>query len=164
MDLTHSAYNYLVSRTDIIKTIVREMASLLIAVIFLTAVYLKFTAAPESILVFDQIGLEPVGRIFTGMIELLAVILILFQRTKIWGAILTAFLMIGVLFFHLTTLGIEVQGDMGLLFGIACLTLSAATTIITINANVIPITKYSIPSLNALNIKQTLLSKNKYHE
>jgi len=163
MDLTPSKY-YLRCQPETIKTLVSWIARLVIASIFLMALYLKFTATPASIFVFEQIGLEPVGRIFSGVIELVVGITILFRRTRIWGAILTSFIMAGVIFFHLTTLGIEVLGDMGLYFGFACLTLSAALTIITIHLDEIPITKYSIPNFNSLNIKQTLLPKNKYHD
>jgi uncharacterized membrane protein YphA (DoxX/SURF4 family) len=60
--------------------------------------------------------MEPWGRIGTGVMELIAAILILIPRTTAFGALLAIGLMSGALFFHFTTLGIEVKDDGGLLF------------------------------------------------
>ena len=63
--------------------------------------------------------MEPWGRIGSGIIELVASVL-LFVPTAIGiGAILILIIMSGAIFMHLTSLGIEVQGDGGLLFYMA---------------------------------------------
>ncbi|PZR28803.1 MAG: DoxX family protein [Citrobacter freundii] len=86
------------------------------AIIMLQTLYFKFTAAPESIYIFSSLGMEPWGRIGTGVLEGLASILLLIPRTTIFGAMLGLGLMSGALFFHFTQLGIVVQNDGGQLF------------------------------------------------
>ncbi len=89
---------------------------LIAAIIMLQTLFFKFSAAPESVYIFSALGMEPAGRIGTGVMELAASILILIPATAAAGALLGAGLMAGALFFHLTRLGIVVQGDGGLLF------------------------------------------------
>lgn len=94
---------------------------LIAAGIMLQTLYFKFTAAPESVYIFSTIGMEPWGRIGVGVQELIAAVLLLIPRTTAFGALLGAALMAGALFFHATVLGIEVQGDSGLLFTYAAI-------------------------------------------
>jgi hypothetical protein len=112
-------------------TIFHWALRLLAAVIMLQTLFFKFTAAPESVYIFSTLGLEPWGRIGIGMLELVASILILIPRTTAFGAALALGLMGGALFFHVTKLGIVVQGDGGQLFIYALLVfLSSAGLII----------------------------------
>jgi uncharacterized membrane protein YphA (DoxX/SURF4 family) len=89
---------------------------ILAAAIMLQTLYFKFTAAEESVYIFSQLGMEPWGRIGTGILELIASLLILYPRTALLGALLGAGLMSGAIFLHLTRLGISVKGDGGQLF------------------------------------------------
>ncbi|MFY7839184.1 MAG: DoxX family protein [Lacibacter sp.] len=89
---------------------------LLAALIMLQTLYFKFSASEESVYIFSAIGMEPWGRIGTGVMELIASVLLLYPRTTHFGALLGVGLMGGALFFHLTKLGVEVKGDGGLLF------------------------------------------------
>jgi uncharacterized membrane protein YphA (DoxX/SURF4 family) len=84
---------------------------LVAAVIMIQTLYFKFTGHPQSVALFTQLGMEPCGRIGTGVMELIASILILYPRTTGWGAALGMGLMGGALFFHLTKLGIVFDGD-----------------------------------------------------
>ena len=84
---------------------------LIAAVILLQTLYFKFTGHEQSVALFTQLGMEPWGRIGTGVLELIASILILYPRTTGWGAALGMGLMGGALFFHLTKLGIVFDGD-----------------------------------------------------
>jgi uncharacterized membrane protein YphA (DoxX/SURF4 family) len=84
---------------------------LLAAVIMLQTLYFKFTGHEQSVALFTQLGMEPWGRIGTGVLELIASILILYPRTTAWGAALGMGLMAGAIFFHLTRLGIVFGGD-----------------------------------------------------
>lgn len=93
------------------------------AVIMLQTLFFKFTAAPESVYIFSTLGMEPWGRIGTGIGELIASILLLIPATTVYGAVLGTGLMSGAIFFHLTKLGIEVQGDSGQLFAYALIVL-----------------------------------------
>lgn len=99
-------------KTTILFWTLRIIAS----VILLQTLFFKFSGAEESIYIFSTIGMEPWGRIATGVIELIASVLILIPRTTFFGAVLAAGTMSGALFFHFTRLGIEVRGDHGQLF------------------------------------------------
>lgn len=81
------------------------------ALILLQTLYYKFTAAPESVAIFRQLGLEPHGRIGIGLLELVAAGLLLIPARVLPGALLSFLLMSGALLSHLTRLGFA--GDMG---------------------------------------------------
>jgi uncharacterized membrane protein YphA (DoxX/SURF4 family) len=91
------------------------------AIILLQTLYFKFTAQPESVQLFTRLGMEPYGRIGTGVLELVAAILILIPRYTGYGAILGLAMMTGALYFHLTKIGIFFGGD-ALLFIYAVIT------------------------------------------
>jgi hypothetical protein len=59
-------------------------------------------------------------------VELACVVLLLVPRTAATGAALALCVMGGAIASHLLVLGIEVQGDGGLLFGLACLVATSA--------------------------------------
>jgi putative oxidoreductase len=98
------------------------------AAILLQTLYFKFTGAPESVYIFTKVGAEPWGRIGSGIVELIASILLLTPRFTWLGSLLALGVIAGAILSHLTILGIEVQGDRGLLFGLA-LTVFVATGI-----------------------------------
>jgi uncharacterized membrane protein YphA (DoxX/SURF4 family) len=81
------------------------------AIILLQTLYFKFTAHPQSVKLFTEIGMEPYGRIGTGIVELIAAILLLIPRFTGYGAILGLIMMTGALYFHLTKIGIYFDGD-----------------------------------------------------
>jgi uncharacterized membrane protein YphA (DoxX/SURF4 family) len=89
------------------------------AAILLQTLFFKFTAAPESVYIFTKVGGEPWGRIGSGVVELIAAILLLSPRFTWLGSLLAVGVMAGAILSHLTVLGIDVQGDRGLLFGLA---------------------------------------------
>lgn len=94
---------------------------LLVAGILFQTLFFKFTGAPESVYIFTTLGAEPWGRIGSGIAELIASGLLLWTGTAGFGGVLAMGLMAGAIGSHLTRLGIEVQGDGGLLFALACL-------------------------------------------
>jgi uncharacterized membrane protein YphA (DoxX/SURF4 family) len=104
------------------------------AIILLQTLYFKFTAQPESVQLFTRIGMEPYGRIGTGIVELIASILILIPRYTGYGAILGLILMTGALYFHLTKIGIYFNGD-PLLFIYAVITFVSCAVLMYINRN-----------------------------
>lgn len=97
------------------KTILSWVLRMTVAIILSQTLYFKFTGAPESIHIFSSLGVEPYGRIITGILELLVVILILMPRTVLIAAILGCGILIGAIMSHLLVLGIEVQNDGGTL-------------------------------------------------
>ena len=99
----------------------RLLPNLIAAVILLQTLFFKFTAAPESVHIFSTLGLEPIGRIGSGVAELIAALLLLWPASAWVGAALALGIMGGAILSHLTVLGIEVQGDGGQLFLLALL-------------------------------------------
>jgi uncharacterized membrane protein YphA (DoxX/SURF4 family) len=91
------------------------------ALIMLQTLYFKFSGHEQSVKLFTILGMEPWGRIGTGVFELIASILILMPRTTVYGAGLGLGLMAGAIFFHLTKLGIVFDGD-AVLFTYAVIT------------------------------------------
>lgn len=110
---------------------------LVAAIILLQTLYFKFTGHPESVQLFTILGMEPWGRIGTGVFELIASILILIPRTTLPGALLGLGLMCGAIFFHLTKLGINYGGD-SLLFIYAVIVFVACGLLIFLNKKQIP--------------------------
>jgi uncharacterized membrane protein YphA (DoxX/SURF4 family) len=98
------------------KNVLLWVCRIVSALIMLQTLYFKFTAAPESVYIFTTVGMEPEGRIATGIAELIASILILIPRTSALGAGLALFIMLGAIGTHLTILGIQVMNDGGQLF------------------------------------------------
>jgi hypothetical protein len=87
--------------------------------ILFQTLFFKFTAAPESVYIFSTLGMEPAGRIGSGIAELMASILLLAPSTIPLGALLAMGVMSGAIISHVTVLGIVVQNDGGLLFALA---------------------------------------------
>ncbi|MCC6410338.1 MAG: DoxX family protein [Saprospiraceae bacterium] len=89
---------------------------LLVAAILLQTLFFKFSAAPESVYIFSTLGLEPWGRIGSGVAELIAAVLLLWPGLTAWGAGLSLGVITGAIGAHLGPLGIEVMDDGGYLF------------------------------------------------
>ena len=121
-------------KTNTITWIVKLMA----VIILLQTLFFKFTGAEESIYIFQTLGIEPFGRISSGVVELIASILILIPRTTLLGALLALGTMIGAIFSHLFVLGIEVKNDGGLLFFLASITFACSIYLILMNKSKIP--------------------------
>ena len=106
---------------------------LIAAVILLQTLFFKFTAAPESVYIFTKLGVflnhylpalsvdrvQVYARVGSGIMELIAAILLLVPRTVWAGAVLAMAATGGAIFSHLTFLGLVVMDDGGLLFALA---------------------------------------------
>ena len=114
---------------------------IIVAVILIQTLRFKFLAHPDSIYIFETVGLEPYGRIGIGVIELIAGILLLIRKTAWAGAILTLGVIGGAIMMHLTQLGIEVKGDGGILFATAVTTFILSAIIAFIYRKDIPFLK-----------------------
>lgn len=112
-----------------------------VAVILLQTLFFKFTGAVESVYIFSTLGAEPWGRIGSGVIELIASVLLLLPRTAILGALLALGTISGALFAHLTRLGIALTavGDRGELFALAVVVFVASLGILLLRRRQIPI-------------------------
>ncbi len=121
------------------QTAVSWLLQLAVAGILLQTLFFKFTGAEESVYIFKTVGAEPWGRIGSGIIELVASILLLVPSTVPLGALLVLGTMSGAILSHLTVLGIEVKGDGGLLFGLALTAFVSSAVILVIRRADIPV-------------------------
>jgi uncharacterized membrane protein YphA (DoxX/SURF4 family) len=114
------------NRSSILSWVLRVVA----AGILLQTLFFKFTGAEESVYIFRTLGAEPWGRIASGVLELVASVLLLWPGRTVYGAGLAAMLMVGAIGSHLTRLGIVVQDDGGLLFGMAVIVLVSSLALL----------------------------------
>jgi uncharacterized membrane protein YphA (DoxX/SURF4 family) len=121
------------------KLVVSWIARIAVAVILLQTLFFKFTAAPESVYIFTKVGAEPWGRIGSGIVELIAAILLLVPRTAWLGAGIAMGVMAGAIVSHLTILGIVVMNDGGLLFALALTVFTAGAVVVVIHRREIPL-------------------------
>jgi len=112
---------------------------LIVAGILLQTLFFKFTGAAESVYIFSTLGAEPWGRIGSGVVELIAAILLLYPATITLGAILALGVIAGAIVSHLTVLGIDIQGDGGLLFFLAIAVFISSAAILFLRRADIPL-------------------------
>lgn len=99
-------------------------AQAVMALIYLQTLFFKFTYAPETQVIFKDLG-GRLGASAAGMGELLTVVLLLIPRTAAWGALLSAAVMAAAIASHLLVIGIAVPApdgagtDGGALFAMA---------------------------------------------
>lgn len=116
-----------------------------VAVILLQTLFFKFTGAAESKYIFETLGIEPWGRIGSGTVELVAAILLLIPATRVLGALIALLVIAGAIFSHLTKLGIVVQDDGGLLFGLAIAVFVGSAALVAIHRDELPFIGSSQP-------------------
>lgn len=121
-------------KTSILIWIVRLTA----AIILLQTLFFKFSGAEESVYIFSTLRVEPYGRIGSGVVELIAAILILIPRTTLLGALIGAVVMFGAILSHFFVLGFEVKNDGGFLFTLAIIVFICCVTLIYWNKSKMP--------------------------
>ena len=133
------------------QTRIAWAAQIIAAIILGQTLFFKFTAAPEAVALFTKLGVEPFGRIGLGVVELIAVILLLVPRTAAIGSAVTLGLMVGAIGSHLTKIGIEVDGDGGALFSMAVIAFIAGLTATWIRRRQLPVlgAKFFTPAAGA---------------
>ena len=114
------------------QTIASWILQLIAAAILFQTLFFKFTGAEESRYIFSKLGLEPWGRIGSGVAELVAVVLLLIPKTSSIGALLSLGVIAGAIVSHLTKLGIVVKNDGGLLFALAIVVFLCAAAILAL--------------------------------
>jgi putative oxidoreductase len=113
--------------------IIYWIARIVAAAIMAQTLFFKFSGAEESVEIFTKMGIEPWGRIGTGVMELVASILLMINSTARWGALLAFGLMAGAIGSHLFVLGVEVRGDGGYLFILACIVMITSLFVLWVN-------------------------------
>lgn len=118
-----------------VTTIAPWVLRIVAALIMLQTLYFKFSGSEESVYIFSQLGMEPWGRIGTGILELIASLLILYPKTTFFGSVLAIGLMLGAICAHATKLGFAVKNDGGQLFIYALLVLLSSLILAIIFRN-----------------------------
>ena len=121
------------------QTVISWIIQIAVAIILFQTLFFKFTGAEESKYIFTTVGAEPWGRIGTGILELIAVVLLLIPSTVTVGAILAIGAAGGAILSHLTKLGIVVKDDGGLLFALAISVFISSAIILLIRRTDIPV-------------------------
>lgn len=126
------------------QTIASWILQIAVAIILFQTLFFKFTGAAESKYIFERLGIEPWGRIGSGVVELIAVILLLIPSTVTVGAIISIGVISGAIMSHLTKLGIVVinsdgTSDGGLLFALAAAVFVGSLVILVIRRSEIPL-------------------------
>jgi hypothetical protein len=111
----------------------------IVAAILLQTLFFKFTGAEESVYIFRALGAEPWGRIGSGVAELIVAGLLLTPRFAVIGALGALGVISGAILSHLVVLGVEVQGDGGLLFGLAVMVFVASAAIVILRRAQLPL-------------------------
>jgi hypothetical protein len=106
------------------KKIITTIARFGAAAILLQTLFFKFSAAPESVYIFSTLGIEPYGRIGSGVAELIAAILLIWPSKSLIGALLSSGVML-----------VEIMNDGGLLFSLALIVFVFNLIIISYNLN-----------------------------
>ena len=117
---------------------------IVVAIILFQTLFFKFTGAEESKYIFTTLGIEPWGRLGSGVLELIAVICLFIPSTVTYGAILAMGATGVAILSHLTKLGIVVKNsngmnDGGLLFTLAIVTFISSVVILLIRRTQIPV-------------------------
>jgi len=120
------------------ERIVSWVCRAIAAAIMIETLFFKFTGAPESVYIFSKMGMESWWRYGQGIWELIASLLLLTPRVGWAGGILTLGAIGGAIVSHITVLGIEVQGDHGLLFAMAVITFVCGFIVTFLHRHEIP--------------------------
>ena len=121
------------------QAILSTVLQLIAAAVLLQTLFFKFTGAEESVYIFTTLGIEPWGRIGSGVAELVASALLLYPPTAAIGATLAMGTMAVAILSHLTVLGVEVMGDGGLLFGLAITVFVCSAVVLVLRRAQLPI-------------------------
>jgi hypothetical protein len=113
---------------------------LIVAVILLQTLFFKFTAAKESVYIFSTLGMEPWGRIGSGIFELVSSLLLLIPSTLTLGAVMAIAATGSAILFHLAKLGIALPavGDHGELFALAIVVVLCSAGVLLLHRQELP--------------------------
>lgn len=92
--------------------------------------FLKLTAAPATVFIFQKLGMEPSGRFGVAVLEIIALVLILIPKTAWRGAILGCMMMFGAICMHLAMAQVTILGDHGLMFASAIVVFACCISVL----------------------------------
>ena len=137
--MTTMTYASVTSRERAVLKAVLWLMRLVVAAILVQTLFFKFTGAAESVYIFTTLGVEPYGRVGSGVVELVASVLILLPATVALGALLSVGVMSGAILSHLAVLGIEIMGDGGLLFALAVIVFACSAAVLLAFVDQLPV-------------------------
>jgi len=82
------------------------------AAVMALVAYLKLTGNPADVALFEQLGMEPYGRVMTGLIEAACALALMSPYAAV-GGVVTSGVMTGAIIAHATKLGFIVNNDGG---------------------------------------------------
>ncbi|MFG0253178.1 MAG: LPXTG cell wall anchor domain-containing protein [Phycisphaerales bacterium JB038] len=130
--------------------IVAWIAQVVVSLIFVQSLFFKFTYAAETQVIFADLG-GRLGATAVGLMELVAVVLLLIPARAALGALLSLGVISGAIFSHLFVIGIEVvnpdtgAGDGGTLFVMALLIFALSATILFLRRRQLPLLGAKLP-------------------
>jgi len=123
------------------QNIISWILQLVAALVLFQTLFFKFSGAKESVYIFSTLGLEPWGRIGSGIVELIASVLLVIPATVAVGALLSLGVISGAIFSHLTRLGIALPAvnDRGELFALAVVVFLCSAAVLILHRREIPV-------------------------
>lgn len=113
------------------KDLIHIIPRVIVVIVIGQTLPFKYSGHPESIWIFEQMGWEPWGRYMIAIIETIAILLLL-SPWYILGAIISLSIISAANFLHFTRLGLEINGDGGLLFRLSILVIISSLTIVVV--------------------------------
>jgi len=117
--------------------IVSWILQIVIIALVLPPAIAKLSGDPGAIKIFTELKMEPNGRYLIGVLELVAVVLLLIPVSVVYGASLSAGLMAGAVVGHISKLGFE--GQMGMMAGMAAMSFAFSLSILFLRRAQLPI-------------------------
>lgn len=117
--------------------IISWILQIIIVALILPPAIAKLRSDPGAVEIFTNLDMEPNGRYLIGVLELVAVILLIVPASVVYGAGLSAGLMAGAFLGHVSKLGFE--GQMGMMAGMAATALLVSLAILFIRRTQLPI-------------------------
>lgn len=108
------------------------------AILLLMAAGMKFIGDPAAIEIFVRLDMEPAGRFVVAFVEVLAALLLVSPFAAL-GSLLAVAIMLGASIAHATQLGVVVNDDGGMLFGMLLLVLACSSYVLVSLRKKIPL-------------------------
>lgn len=95
------------------QTIITWVFRVALAGLYLMMSLPKFAGQEITVHIFTTLGVEPWGRIITGIIEVSIFLLVLIPQTTIYGVILSLGTILGAILSHFVILGLVIKNASG---------------------------------------------------
>lgn len=94
-------------------TIITWIFRIALAALYLMMSIPKFAGQEITVHIFTTLGVEPWGRILTGLIEVSIFLLVLVPKTTVYGVIMSLGTIMGAILSHFVILGLVVKNESG---------------------------------------------------